>query len=444
MPGKQKQPFVGRLNSARQPGLASSSVSSADGSDEAVCETERRRAHEYVERHRRRGDAAKLMPFENRQIERNLDAIMHRLRTLLRARGTLCSQSQPCTVGPAPDGKNRTVYVCLPRLSAPGGTLCQASPMVPPAKGWFLIKACARGTDRRCYAFDTQSITLLYAELRHTMGRIRSRRHEQRAPRASDRSTFTPTDHRWPQPSVPARLMSRRLDRCALAMSGHTLKCSVHPWAALIDNRSHYSAVFRANTYPRAGGAAGSRTDIAYHNCESAPSGASCVDDRWLETSSFMPTRRRLVASTGLGIAHSGGTLVDLAVASCARVDVYGAGMFSRGPGDDVVYQHHYDSRLTSHCRAPCLAAAVTTGRRDWSFPAWKISPAEVNISRHVCRPTSECDAINRTHAPSASGALRRMTTPLYASEVPEDFYFLSELRLHILHALGVFNWVWY
>jgi len=34
--------------------------------------------------------------------------------------------------------------------------------------------------------------------------------------------------------------------------------------------------------------------------------------------------------------------------------------------------------------------------------------------------------------------------TPAGATERHEDFFFLSELRLHVLHALGVINWVWY
>ena len=47
-----------------------------------------------------------------------------------------------------------------------------------------------------------------------------------------------------------------------------------------------------------------------------------------------------MLQGTGLGKAHSGGALLDLALASCKRLDVFGAGMFSLGPGEDVVYQH--------------------------------------------------------------------------------------------------------
>ena len=53
----------------------------------------------------------------------------------------------------------------------------------------------------------------------------------------------------------------------------------------------------------------------------------------------------------------------------------------------------------------------------------------EVEISKRVCRPMSDCFSINTTHAPSASGAIEELPVPLFSSEVPHDFYFLSELR---------------
>ena len=70
-----------------------------------------------------------------------------------------------------------------------------------------------------------------------------------------------------------------------------------------------------------------------------------------------------MLQGTGLGKAHSGGALLDLAIASCKRLDVFGAGMFSLGPGEDVVYQHFYDMPLTPHCRAPCLFAMPAAER---------------------------------------------------------------------------------
>ena len=394
-----------------------------------VCATERQRALQYISDRGYSGDSTQFVPFENRRIDRNRDAIMHRLRSLLRSRGTLCSTLFPCTVAPAPGGRNHTLQVCLPRLPEGGGTFCQASPMQPPSKGWFLIKACARGARRRCFTFDTRAIMRYYGELRRIVTGIRN---EQRVRREQDGRG---TSHE-PKYLAP-KLLASRLGRCALVMSGHTLRCGRRKWARLIENRSHYAAVFRANNYGWAVDVAGSRTDVAYHNCEAAPRGASCVEDQWLESSTIMPTRRQLLPSTGLGATISGGSLSDLAIASCKRVDVFGAGMFSRGPGNDVVYQHYYDNPLTTHCRAPCLSAVLNRVEGQ-------VSREEANISRRVCLPKSECSAINRTHAPSATGVVEMMASTLFASEVPDDFYFRSELRLHVLHALGELNWVWY
>ena len=392
-----------------------------------VCATEQRRAMQYTSHHGYAGVATKLEPFENNPTDHNRDAIMHRLRSLLRSRGTLCSASFPCSVTPAPGGDNHTLQICLPGLSAGGGTFCQSSPMGP--SSWFLIKACARGARSRCFTFDTRAITHYYGELRELMARIRlTTRTGRRGPVL--KGWGTPPE---PQPKL---LISRQLDRCALAMSGHTLQCGLRTWAPLIDNPSHYDAVFRANDR-KATSVAGSRTDVAYHNCNSAPKGASCVEDPWLEWSTFMPTRRQLSPSTGLGVTISGGTLIDLAIATCKRVDVFGAGMFSRGPGSDIVYQHYYDNSLTPHCTAPCLSAVA-------SRVEGLVSRREADISRRVCRPKSDCGAINRTHAPSASGVVERMASAIAPSEVPDDFFIRSELRLHVLHALGELNWVWY
>ena len=379
---------------------------------------------------------------------------MHRLRSLLHSRGTLCSDSFPCTVTAAPGGRNHTVQVCLPRLSAGGGTLCQASPMDPSTKGWFLIKACARGAGRRCFTFDTGAIMHYYGELRQIVARIRSRRHEQHVlQKKGGQGTST-------EPQSLGPRLRQQLDRCALAMSGHSLRCGLRMWAPLIDNRSYYAAVFRANNYRQpvnvtryryrlntsvsvpAVNMAGSRTDFAYHNCESAPKGASCVEDAWLESSTIMSTRRQLWPSTGLGAMTSGGTLTDLAIASCKRVDVFGAGMFSRGPGNDVVYQHYYDAGLTPHCRAPCLSAVA-------SRLGGRVSIAEAGISRLICSPKSDCGAIRDCGIRDCSVAKRMASQiatsrTLPSSEVPDNFYFRAELRLHVLHALGELNWVWY
>jgi len=58
---------------------------------------------------------------------------------------------------------------------------------------------------------------------------------------------------------------------------------------------------------------------------------------------------------------------------------------------------------------------------------------------RSVCRPAEVC---SDRYAPL--GKPKMDGTPAGATERHEDFFFLSELRLHVLHALGVINWVWY
>ena len=142
---------------------------------------------------------------------------------------------------------------------------------------------------------------------------------------------------------------------------------------------------------------------------------------------------RPLLQPTGLGIGHSGGTLVGVAMAFCDRVDVLGAGLFSKGPGEDVVYQHHYDARLAADCAGPCLSdPTVDAGARR------NVSAKEMLISRQVCQPSERCDA--RVTRAKGNGSQPRI--PL--SEQHDDFFFLSELRLPVLHVLGLLNWIWY
>eukprot|EP00966_Prymnesium_polylepis_P322942 7379168-Prymnesium_polylepis.3 len=48
--------------------------------------------------------------------------------------------------------------------------------------------------------------------------------------------------------------------------------------------------------------------------------------------------------------------MVDLALAFCDEVDVFGTGMFSRGPGFDTIYHHYYERLFPSGCRqSACL-----------------------------------------------------------------------------------------
>ena len=406
----------------------------------AVCGVEQSRARKFLSHRGHTGGVADLLPLDNKKGFSGLDVATRRLQSLLLERGTLCSKSHPCSVKSV---SNHRFQVCLPELSGPGGTMCQASPIPHPAEGSFLLKACSRRSRQRCFRFDLNAIMQYSNALRHTMAKIRAHGSDV-CPLRKKYKACTKEERDGVQPAGPARLMPRQLERCALALSGHTLKCGLRSWARVIDNTSHYDAVFRTNTYPHdIEGPSGVRTDVAYHQCHLAPKGASCVTDAWLLWSPFGLTRINMLEGTGLGKAHSGGALLDLALASCKRLDVFGAGMFSLGPGEDVVYQHFYDMPLTPHCRAPCLFA-MPAAERNRAASTLAGGPMEVEISKRVCRPMSDCFSINTTHAPSASGAIEELPVPLFSSEVPDDFYFLSELRPHVLHTLGMINWVWY
>ena len=49
---------------------------------------------------------------------------------------------------------------------------------------------------------------------------------------------------------------------------------------------------------------------------------------------------------------------------------------------------------------------------------------------QHVCRPQAPCDATRVRHLPE--------------SETGDDFFIRSELRLYVLHSMGLINWIWY
>jgi hypothetical protein len=42
----------------------------------------------------------------------------------------------------------------------------------------------------------------------------------------------------------------------------------------------------------------------------------------------------------------SGGNTILAAMSLCDRLDVFGAGLFSTGPGDEKVYNHNYDEEV--------------------------------------------------------------------------------------------------
>ena len=135
----------------------------------------------------------------------------------------------------------------------------------------------------------------------------------------------------------------------------------------------------------------------------------------------------KLFNASGLGWAHSGGHIMDHAVAFCEQVDVYGMGLLSRGPGSDVLYQHYYDKRLAPHCNYRCAT---------WGLP-WN-----ENASRSLCRPRVACSEKVDLHGPPGKGAWK-IGVPLLSEEY-DDFFYRSELRLAVLQALGLINWVWW
>ena len=117
--------------------------------------------------------------------------------------------------------------------------------------------------------------------------------------------------------------------------------------------------------------------------------------------------------------------MVDQAIAFCAGgVDVYGMGLFSEGPGADLLYAHWYDAQLPPAC-APlsCSSSQGMTSRRDLAFFR--------AFGRVVCRPSDTCSNTYSARMP-------------YRSEQHDDFFYLAELRLHVLDALGYIRWVWY
>ena len=58
----------------------------------------------------------------------------------------------------------------------------------------------------------------------------------------------------------------------------------------------------------------------------------------------------------------------------------------------------------------------------------------ERDISRAVCMPSKRCEFVGPG----------KQLPPGLLSEHADFFFFLSELRLAVLHAIGLINWVWY
>lgn len=90
--------------------------------------------------------------------------------------------------------------------------------------------------------------------------------------------------------------------------------------------------------------------------------------------------------------------------------------------GADAVMQHWYDHSFTASCPATCSAEGVKQESRP--------------LYRALCRPEQSCrDALHTVDGKRMFGR---------TSEGQVDFFFTSELRLPVLHALGYLSWVWH
>ena len=445
--------WVDGVTDGGAPHETAASAARADAT-RAACDIERARAAKY---RRLQGGSSRSHPPHGAQedtgdaaprVTINVAVLARRLALLLHQRGTLCSEELPCTVRvvAASDaagerghawgsGGGGDFEVCLPALTdfetglRGGGVLCQASPV---GDGFSLRKSCARGTAPRCFQYNSSRIQQWVAALR---ARADALRRGTKSIATVNKAPMKIAAHKTAAARVPTRLLGRRLPRCAMVMSGHSLKCAERPWSGRI-NGPHYDLVLRANTYPSMG-PAGNRTDVAYRNCASAPATSDCLTKEWLASSGLREAMSRARVGTGLGSGHSGGAVMDVAVAFCDRLDVFGMGLFSRGPGHDLIYQHFYDPHLTSTCIGPCLAAAGDRAKLN-------VSDAEQIISARVCKPFLRCDMLSADIAAAANKPDKAFQWGFPQSERPDDFFFLSELRVAVLAALGVINWIWY
>ena len=384
-----------------------------------ACQIERARAQRFLRRsplERLRSGAP--IPVKNAAAGVVFAEVLRGLHALLHARGTICSELSPCTVNGTASG---LIQVCLGELTreAVGTEPVWCEVVVPPRQSnasFYLKKGCSAGLRARCFTFSRRLIDGWVERLRqHAHG---------------------------------AATKSLRNKRCAVVLSGHTLRCSEHAWYKLIDDaRGHYQRVLRANE--RTGrlvagefhitNYGGSRT---HWTVESGGAGSPRCKAQLLpvHTRCLSNAERSAlsnvtaVADPGLGIAKSGGSVLNVALAACKSIDVFGSGMFSDGPGSDVVYMHWYDKRFASTCRHECVPGyfrRTTEGRRGGGG---LMSSKNILLAPSLCRPHMPCDA------PLSPGVEKYV----HQSERAHDFFFLSEVRLYVLHALGHINWVWY
>ena len=134
-----------------------------------VCGVEQSRARKFLSHQGHTGGVADLLPFDNKNGFSGLDVATRRLQSLLLERGMLCSKSHPCSVKSV---SNHSLQVCLPELSGPGGTMCQATPIPYPAEGPFLLKACSKRSRQRCFRFDLNAIMEYFATPWQRSGRM--------------------------------------------------------------------------------------------------------------------------------------------------------------------------------------------------------------------------------------------------------------------------------
>ena len=129
--------------------------------------------------------------------------------------------------------------------------------------------------------------------------------------------------------------------------------------------------------------------------------------------------------------------MLSVALGTCSDVDVYGAGMFSEGPSSDTLYQHYYDRAFARGCLEHQCVATTEVDAKDLEAmraPERILLYKLQRTNESLCTPQTLCAP---QRAESSMLALRQ-------SEVPTEFFFLADLRLYVLHALGHINWVWY
>ena len=102
-------------------------------------------------------------------------------------------------------------------------------------------------------------------------------------------------------------------------------------------------------------------------------------------------------------------------------------------PTGDLIYQHHNDDELLHSCTPLHHSAPYPCD--NGSNARWPEERAwHERNGRQACTPHAECPASYEGLHPRRYGL----------SNAPLDFFYLAELRLHILHALGFIDWVWF